>query len=76
VVSDPLKKRERKNRSEELLAIFKKRKEVSRQEIQNVVKMSGPTISYWLRKLVEEEKIKPTTGSSKNPNVKYTLKKK
>jgi ATP-dependent DNA helicase RecG len=76
VVSAPLKKRGRKNRSEELLAIFKKRKEVSRQEIQNVVKMSGPTISYWLRKLVKEEKIKPTTGSSKNPNVKYTLKKK
>ena len=39
------------------------------------IKMSTPTVLYWLRKLLKEGGIEATTASTKDPHVRYRLKK-
>src|SRR3989338_1463140 len=60
----------RRDRRQEILAIIKGRGECGRREIKEIVPLSSAGIIYWLRKLVQEGKIEPTTDSLKDPGVK------
>ena len=42
----------RKDRREEILSIIKERKECSRQELKEILKISNPGVLHWLRRLV------------------------
>jgi ATP-dependent DNA helicase RecG len=63
----------RRDRRQEILAIIKGRGECGRREITGILPLSGAGISYWLRRLVQEGKIEPTTDSLKDPGVKYRV---
>ena len=64
----------RKDRREQILAIIKERGECSRQELKEVLNISNPGVLHWLRKLVQEGAVEPTTKSLKDPGVRYRLK--
>lgn len=74
LVSDIGKTGKRKDRRKEILAILSGISETNRKEIENEIKMSTPDVLYWLRKLLKEGEIEATTKSTKNPNVKYRIK--
>jgi len=66
--------RRHKDRREEILRIIKERGEAGREDIQKNLPISPAAVLHWIRKLIREGKIEPTTKSIKDPKVKYRLK--
>ncbi|MBN1522593.1 MAG: putative DNA binding domain-containing protein [Candidatus Aureabacteria bacterium] len=64
------------DRREQIIAFIKRKKEVRRQEIAEALKISSPAVLYWLRKLIKDDLVRPTTTNTKDPHVKYRLKSK
>lgn len=65
----------RRDRREEIIRIVREKGECGRIELQTALHLSGPAVLYWLRKLIKDNVIKPTTDSPKDPSVKYCIKK-
>ncbi len=66
----------RRDRREEITKIINEKGECGRQELADVLNLSGAAVLHWLRKLIKEGVIKPTTNSLKDPSVKYCIKSK
>jgi len=65
----------RRDRREEIIKIIKEKGECGRQELEGVLKLTGPAVLHWIRKLIKEGVIKSTTDSRKDPGAKYCLNK-
>jgi ATP-dependent DNA helicase RecG len=64
----------RADRGQEILAVIKKRGECSRQELEEILELSGPGVAYWLRIMLRNKMIELTTKSINAPGVKYRVK--
>jgi ATP-dependent DNA helicase RecG len=69
----PKKRILRQDRSTEILIFVKQNQPVGRGTIAEGLKLKQATVSYWLRKLVQDGKIALTTESAKDPAVKYII---
>ncbi len=64
--------RKRSDRSQSVLAIFSQGEVLTRQEIQQRLKMPRETTLYWLRRLVQDGTIE-RTAPARSRNVRYRL---
>lgn len=65
----------RRDRREEITKVIREKGECGRQELEKILNISGPAVLHWLRRLIKENTIKPTTDSLNDPGVKYCIKK-
>jgi predicted transcriptional regulator len=73
-VNDVPSAKRRFDRSQEILALIKKRGECGRQELEECLGLSGPGVAYWLRIMLKDKLIELTTKSINAPGVKYRVK--
>lgn len=78
VKSQPVKGvviRQRRDRRVEIIQVIRAMGQAGRQDIQKKIQLSPLAVLHWIRKLIQEGKIEPTTESIKDPKVKYRLRK-